>query len=117
MKTDSIHKHTANLLGVVEDFPFGPEALVFKVRGKMFALLAKDEKPPRITLKCEPDYAIQLCDQYSSVSPGYYMNKKHWITINIDGEMSNSTIIKLVDDSYQLVINKLSKKEKELLHA
>ena len=117
MKTNNILKHAASLPGAVEEYPFGPEALVFKVRGKMFALLTEDEKPPRITLKCKPDNAVQLCDQYSSVSPGYYMNKKHWITINLDGEISESSVIQFLDDSYNLVVNKLSKKEKELLYA
>ena len=117
METKTIYRHAAGLTGATEEYPFGPEALVFKVRGKMFALLAKDDKPPRITLKCEPDNAVQLCDQYSSISPGYYMNKKHWITISLDGEISKGAIIQFLDDSYNLVVNKLSKKEKELLHS
>ena len=111
----SIYQHAIRLNGSVEDFPFGPEVHVFKVCGKMFMLMAAEEKPARITLKCEPDDVVQLCDQYSSVSPGYYMNKKHWITIVLDNELPASLIISLLDDSYNLVVKKLTKKDRENL--
>lgn len=111
----SVYQHATKLNGAVEDFPFGPEAQVFKVCGKMFMLLAVEDKPARVTLKCEPEEAVQLCDQYSSVSPGYYMNKKHWITIVLDGELSTSLLISLLDDSYNLIVKKLTKKDRASL--
>jgi len=117
MDSNTIHSHAASLIGSNEEYPFEPKTLVFKVRGKMFALLAKDEEAPRITLKCDPDNAVQLCDQYLSIEPSYYMNKRHWITINLDGEISKEMIFRFIDDSYNLVVNKLSKKEQKLLHA
>src|SRR5437016_10479101 len=71
--------------GASEDTPFGPDVLVFKVGGKMFALAALDEVPPRVNLKCAPDRALELRDRYEEIRPGYHMNKKHWNTVELSG--------------------------------
>jgi len=98
-----------------EDTPFGPEALVYKVMGKMFALIAWDESPLRITLKCDPDYSLALRSKYQAVQPGYYMSKKHWNTITLDGSISDVQIQEWIDDSYQLVVKGLKKAERQEL--
>ena len=71
----------------------------------------------RVNLKCDPEYAIELREKYPAVIPGYHMNKKHWNTVILDGSLSDSFILKLIDDSYQLVVDKLVKKERELLES
>ena len=85
-----------------EDTPFGPETLVFRIGGKMFALASLDEAPARANLKCDPDLALELRDRYEQVRPGYHMNKKHWNTIDIEG-IPDGEIRKMIDHSYDLV--------------
>ena len=92
-----------------EGTPFGPDVLVFKVRGKMFALAALDEVPVRVNLKCEPDLALELRDRYEQVTPGYHMNKKHWNTVVLDGVIADGEIRKMIDHSYDLVVQSLPK--------
>jgi predicted DNA-binding protein (MmcQ/YjbR family) len=92
-----------------EDTPFGPDVLVFKVRGRMFALAALDEVPPTVNLKCDPDLALDLRDRYDQVRPGYHMNKKHWNTVEIESGIPDADLRKMIDHSYDLVIKKLSK--------
>jgi predicted DNA-binding protein (MmcQ/YjbR family) len=88
---------------VTEELPFGPDTLVFKVKGKMFALTGLDDVPGSCNLKCEPDRAVNLREKYSSVLPGYHMNKKHWNTILWDGSVPDTLILELVNHSYDLV--------------
>ena len=114
MKFEPLRKYLLKKRGAIEDTPFGPESLVFKVMGKMFALVAWDETPLRITLKCDPDLAQILRAQYQAVQPGYYMNKKHWNTIEI-GKLPHKLIIELIDHSYDLVVENMPKKIKETL--
>ena len=92
-----------------EDTPFGPDVLVFKVRGKMFALAALEAVPTTVNLKCDPDLALDLRDRYDQVRPGYHMNKKHWNTIEIESGIPDADLRKMIDHSYDLVIKKLSK--------
>jgi len=89
--------------GVTEEFPFGPETLVYKVYGKVFALSGVDNFTS-INLKCDPEYAVELRERYNAVLPGYHMNKKHWNTIMIDGSIDNNLMKKLILDSYNLVL-------------
>lgn len=103
------------LKGSEGSYPFGPDALVFKVVGKMFALVSQKEETPRVTLKCSPADGEVLVSQYDSVQPGYYMNKKHWITISLDGEMPDQMITELAKGSYELIVNKLTKADKKKL--
>jgi predicted DNA-binding protein (MmcQ/YjbR family) len=92
-----------------EGTPFGPDVLVFKVGGKMFALAVLDEMPTTVNLKCDPDWALDLRDRYEQVRPGYHMNKKHWNTIEIEGSVPNAELRKMIDHSYDLVVESLPK--------
>ncbi|HEY4638971.1 MAG TPA: MmcQ/YjbR family DNA-binding protein [Candidatus Udaeobacter sp.] len=92
-----------------EETPFGPDVLVFKVGGKMFALAALDEVPPRVNLKCSPDLALDLRDRYEQVTPGYHMNKKHWNTVEIDSGIPDAELHEMIDHSYELVTKSLAK--------
>lgn len=115
MNKEELEQHIATYRGSEGSYPFGPEALVFKVMGKMFALVSQGEDIPRITVKCDPSDGAMLVGQYSSVVPGYYMNKKHWITISLTGELDEARIKKLLHESYDLVVCKLTKKDKAML--
>ena len=115
MKANSLEKFLSKLNGSEGSFPFGPEALVFKVMGKMFALVSQNEKIQRVTLKCKPADGEVLVSHYESVTPGYYMNKKHWITISLNGELSKEMIADLANGSYDLVVGKLTKADKKKL--
>lgn len=96
--------------GAVEETPFGPDNLVFKVGGKMFALASLDEVPPKVNLKCDPERALDLRDRYASVQPGYHMNKRHWNTVEFTGEVPDAELRRMIDDSYELVAKRLPKK-------
>ena len=93
--------------GATEGTPFGPDVLVFKVGGKMFALTSLDEVPTTVNLKCDPDLALDLRDRYEQVKPGYHMNKKHWNTVEIDSGISSAELRKMIDHSYELVVRHL----------
>jgi predicted DNA-binding protein (MmcQ/YjbR family) len=95
--------------GASEETPFGPDVLVFKVAGKMFALAALDEVPPRVNLKCDPDLALDLRDRYEQVTPGYHMNKKHWNTVEIESGIPDIDLKEWIDHSYELVTRSLPK--------
>lgn len=95
---------------VEESTPFGPDVLVFKVKGKMFALCDIDEFK-RINLKCEPNKAIELREKHEEITPGYHMNKQHWNSVSPKGTLSNSLICQLVDDSYNLIRSSVSNKK------
>lgn len=99
--------------GAREDYPFGPEPLVVKVGSKMFALLSGGSEEASISLKCDPETAYLLRQQYAAVKPGYHLNKQHWNTVQIDGTMSDDVIREMIDDSYALVARKLTRAEKE----
>lgn len=92
-----------------ESTPFGPDVLVFKVGGKMFALAALDEVPTTANLKCDPDLALELRDRYEQVTPGYHMNKKHWNTVEIESGIPDAELRKMIDHSYDLVAETLPK--------
>ena len=103
------------LPGAEETTPFGPEFLVYKVGGKMFALTSPDEHPPHANLKCDPERALELRDRYEDITPGYHMNKKHWNTLNLGGRLPVALIRELIDHSHQLVVASLPKKAREAL--
>lgn len=98
-----------------EDYPFGPEVLVPKIKGKMFATLGYRGDVVQMNLKCEPDQGSGLRDVYKSVTEAYHMNKRHWITVNIEGDVPNGELERLIDQSYGLVVQKLKKVEREAL--
>jgi len=91
-----------------EGTPFGPDTLVFKVGGKIFAITSLDEVPARANLKCDPDLALELRDRYEQVHPGYHMNKKHWNTVELESGIPDGEIRKMIDHSYDLVARRLS---------
>ena len=100
--------------GVSEEFPFGENTLVYKVAGKMFALTDLD-RFESVNLKCDPEKAVELREEFPSVLPGYHMNKKHWNTVLMDGSVPDKLIKEWIDASYDLVVAGLSKKQKEAL--
>ena len=98
--------------GVEEGFPFGEDTLVFKVMGKMFLLSGINSLPVQFNVKCNPEKAIELRENYSCVLPGYHMSKQHWNTIICDGSVSRKQLEEWVDDSYNLIVSSLTKKLK-----
>jgi predicted DNA-binding protein (MmcQ/YjbR family) len=92
--------------GAEETTPYGPDHLVYKVGGKIFALTSPDDFPPRVNLKCDPERALELRDRYEAIIPGYHMNKRHWNTVILDGSLPDKLIRDLIDHSYQLVAKK-----------
>jgi predicted DNA-binding protein (MmcQ/YjbR family) len=103
MNAESFRAHCLQKKGATEGAPFGPDNIVFKVGGKMFALLALDEVPTAVNLKCDPDLALELRDRYEQVTAGYHMNKKHWNTVVLDGVIPDREVNKMIDHSYELV--------------
>ena len=93
----------------IEGMPFGETVLVFKVAGKMFALMSLDEVPATANLKCDPDVALDLRDRYEQVRPGYHMNKKHWNTVEIDSGIPEAELRRMIDQSYNLVVQSVPK--------
>lgn len=90
--------------GVTEEFPFDSETLVFKVMGKMFALTSLDHEVFRINLKCDPEQAELLREQYPAVTPGYHMSKRHWNSVVVDGSIPVRSLFQMIDHSYELVV-------------
>jgi predicted DNA-binding protein (MmcQ/YjbR family) len=101
--------------GATEGTPFGEDVIVFKVGGKIFALVALDEIPATANLKCDPDLALELRDRYEQVRPGYHMNKKHWNTVEIESGIPLAELRKMIDHSYELVVKSLPKVRREKL--
>ena len=112
MHVENIRTYCLAKPAVSESFPFDEQTLVFKVAGKMFALFSLEKHPLQINLKCDPEKAIDLRERFHSVIPGYHMNKQHWNTLIIDGELPKKLIEDLIDHSYDLVVSKLTKKIK-----
>ena len=107
MHLDAAIAHCLGKPGVTEETPFGPEVLVFKVAGKMFALTDPGEFPPALNLKCEPGRALDLRDRHPAIRPGYHMNKRHWNTLTLDGSLPAALVRELIDHSYDLVVSGL----------
>jgi predicted DNA-binding protein (MmcQ/YjbR family) len=101
--------------GAVEDFPFGPETSVFKVGGKVFALSALDRTPLEVSVKCEPELAVDLRESHGAIRPGYHLNKRHWNTITLDGSVADQLVRELVEDAYDLVAGSLPKRVRAAL--
>ena len=113
MDLPDVIAHCLSLPGAEETTPFGPEALVYKIMGKMFAVTVPEDFPPRINLKCDPERAIDLRDEHKAIKPGWHMNKKHWNTVVLDGSLPPKLVRELVEHSYQLVVDALPKKARE----
>lgn len=107
-----LRSHFAQYPGATVGYPFGPGALVFKVGGRIFGLIAEDALPLTVSLKCDPDLCLELRAQYPAVQPGYHLNKQHWNTITLDGSLPLDELIELIDHSYQLVVAGLPRSER-----
>jgi len=115
MNIERLYDYCRSLNGVSEGAPFGDDVLVFKVMGKMFALVSLTDLPLRVNLKCNPARALDLRARWASVMPGYHMNKKHWNTIVLDGELDSADVKEMIDQSYELVVASLKKSERDAL--
>jgi predicted DNA-binding protein (MmcQ/YjbR family) len=112
MNIEELREYCLSLKGVSEDFPFDETTLVFKVGGKMFCLTDL-EGELSINVKNDPEKNIELREEYPAVKPGYHMNKKHWNTILIDGSLSDDMIKNFIDESYDLIVMGLTRKQQQ----
>ncbi|WP_431090569.1 MmcQ/YjbR family DNA-binding protein [Paenibacillus sp. 8b26] len=99
----------------IEDYPFGPEPLVLKVGGKVFALLRQANGICQVSLKCDPVIAENLREQNKAIKPGYHLNKKHWITVTVDSTFPLEDLYSMIDHSYELVFKSLTKAQREAI--
>lgn len=106
MNIETIREYCIAKEDVEECLPFGPDNLVYKVNGKMFLLMGLDNVQLSFNVKCNPEKALELREQYHAVLPGYHMNKKHWNTIVVDGSVKSDLLREWIDDSYNLVAKK-----------
>lgn len=109
MNLEKISEMVSALPGAVEEQPFGPMVDVFKVGGKMFALLAPESTPETLSLKCDPEWAIELRDQHGAIAPGYHLSKRHWNTVTLDGTLDGDLVWEMISHSYELVVAGLTK--------
>ena len=107
MTRDEVLELCAGLPAAVEDYPFGDGVAVFKVGGRMFALVPLGGSPGSVNLKCDPGLALELRDRYPSVRPGYHQNKRHWNTVELDSSIDDDEIRWMIDHSYDLVVRSL----------
>jgi predicted DNA-binding protein (MmcQ/YjbR family) len=114
MNVESFRDYCLAKPGVTEGFPFGPETLVFKVMGKLFALTNVDAFDS-VNLKCDPEYAIELRETFQGVKPGYHMNRKHWNTVSVESDVPEQLLKEMIDQSYDLVVQSLTKKLRDEL--
>lgn len=103
MTLEELREYCLSKEGAEEGLPFGPDTLVYKVNGKIFLITGFDQNPFQFNVKCDPDSAIELREQYDCVLPGYHMNKKHWNTILVNGTAGNTLLKKWIDHSYDLI--------------
>ena len=115
MDADALRDLCLTFQGSEETFPFGFETSVFKVAGKMFALSRLAGEPLSVSLKCEPQLAEQLRAAHPCITAGYHLNKRHWNTVVLDGSLSEQTVADMVEDSYDLIVSKLSRARQRAL--
>jgi len=116
MNIETLREYCLAKPQVTEECPFGPDTLVFKVGGKIFLLTGLDEQPLSFNAKCDPERAVMLREAYpDNIFPGYHMNKKHWNTVLINGNLPASLVKELIDHSYQLIVNGLPTKLRQSL--
>lgn len=101
--------------GAEETYPFGPLTTVFKVRGKIFAIAQLESAPQRISLKCDPELAVQLRGDWEAITAGYHLNKRHWNTVVMDGTVPDRLLHDMVEDSYDLIVSAMTKRVQEQL--
>ena len=115
MDMKGITNYCSSLPEAKEDYPFGPDVQVFKIKGKLFAILTEKQGVYRINLKCHPEEALILREIFEDVIPGYHMNKMHWNTIILNNSIPDEEMKRMIDRSYCLVVKKLKKKIREVL--
>lgn len=115
MDIEQFREYSLSKKATSEDFPFGPETLVLRVGGKIFAITGLDSERFTVNLKCDPERAVELREQYPEVQPGYHMNKQHWNTVDFEGSLSERLLRDLIDHSYDLVASSLKKADREAL--
>ena len=115
MAPDALKAACLDLNGAEETFPFGPEVSVFKVGGKIFALSALDAVPLKVSLKCDPEVAVQLRKEYPAITGGWHLNKRHWNTVTIDGSVPDRLLREMIEDSYDLIVTQLPRRQQLVL--
>ncbi len=114
MNFEKLDTYLLSKKGASFDYPFDEKTRVYRVMEKMFALTS-EELPLEVNLKCDPIYALELRSIYDSIRAGYHMNKKHWNTVTAEGDVDDELFYELCDHSYNLIVSKLTKKQKEEL--
>lgn len=115
MDIETFREYCLSKKGVTESFPFDEVTLVFKVMNKMFALLPLEYENPRVNLKADPEWSVELREKHFQITGGYHMSKKHWNTVEIENGLNDDLIIEMINHSYQLVVEKLTKKDQAIL--
>ncbi|HEY1825254.1 MAG TPA: MmcQ/YjbR family DNA-binding protein [Acidimicrobiales bacterium] len=113
MRTNTLASFLLRFPEVTEEWPFGPDVDVYKVDGKIFAILAPDDEPPQISLKCDPLLALELRNEYSAVSAGYHLNKDHWNTVRLDDTVPDGDLKQMIAHSYECVVRGMAKKARD----
>jgi predicted DNA-binding protein (MmcQ/YjbR family) len=103
------------MAGALEDYPFGDGVAVFKVGGRIFALVSLPDSPGSVSLKCDPDLADELRTRFTAITPGYHLNKRHWNTVALDGSVPDDEVLEEIDHSYELVVATLTKAQRNQL--
>src|SRR3954453_15392572 len=117
MKAAALRSHCLAQPEALEDFAFGENVSVFRVAGKVFSLSMLAASPLEVSVKCEPDLALQFRASYEAVRPGYHLNKRHWNTITLGVDVPDKLVRDMIEDSYDLVVDSLPKQKRERLRA
>jgi predicted DNA-binding protein (MmcQ/YjbR family) len=103
--------------GATEDYPFGDGVAVFRVGGKMFALVPLDAEPATVNLKCDPDLALELRDRFPAVRPGWHQDKRHWNTVELDGSLDDDEVREMIEHSYELIVARLPRAQRDRIRS
>lgn len=117
MDLDRLRGYLERKTGATVETPWGPQDLVFKAGGKVFAVLARDDEPPRLSVKCDPERVDELRAVFAAVQPPPYFNKRHWNLVVLDGSVPDAEVEAMVDESYALVVAGLTRRRREALAA
>jgi predicted DNA-binding protein (MmcQ/YjbR family) len=115
MTPDELRRCCLGQPGSFEEFPFGPQVSVFKVAGKVFAIADLNGVPVEVSLKCDPDVAEMLRSERPAIRPGYHLNKRHWNTVTLEGSIADDEVEHMIQDSYDLVVAKLTRPQRDHL--